>query len=189
MAEYKVFKETALPTVGDLDVHSIYLIAPAARPDYVEIYVTGAAASTVKRVIDQSDVQSMINSDIAALSAIEVVADIAARDALTLTANTQIMVLDATADTTVDSGAATYIYRQSDTSFTKIAEYESLDVIINWSDIVGGPSSSPADIDDAVSKRHEHANKTELDLITENADNRLLYNGALPVIAWDSVNW
>jgi|TARA_R110000851_G_C13028964_1_gene560922 hypothetical protein len=189
MAEYKVFKETTLPTVGSLDVHSIYLVAPAASPDYVEIYVTGASTSTVKRVIDQSDVQSMIDSDIAALSAIEVVADIAARDALTLTANTQIMVLDATADATVDSGAATYIYRQSDTSFTKIAEYESLDVILNWSDIVGRPSSAVADIDDAVTKRHVHANKAELDLITEDGNNRLLYNGNLPVIAWDSVNW
>jgi hypothetical protein len=189
MAEYKVFKETALPSVGSLEVHSIYLVAPAARPDYVEIYVTGASTSTVKRVIDTSDVQSMIDADISALSAIEIVADIAARDALTLTANTQVMVLDATADTTVASGAATYIYRQSDTSFTKIAEYESLDVIMNWSDIVGGPSSSPAQIDDAVAKIHVHANKTELDLITQDGNGNMLYNGALPVTAWDSVNW
>jgi hypothetical protein len=189
MAEYKVFKELALPDTGSLEIHSIYLVAPAARPDYVEIYVTGADTSTVKRVIDQADVQGMIDSDLAALSAIEVVADYAAMEALTLTANTQIMVLDATSDSDVDSGAATYIYRQSDTSFTKIAEYESLDVIMNWSDIVGGPSSSPAQIDDAVSKIHIHANKTELDLITEDGDGRLLYNGSLPVTAWDSIGW
>jgi hypothetical protein len=189
MAEYKVFKETALPSTINLEPHSIYLVAPSARPEYVEIYVTGVSTSTVKRVIDQSDVQAMIDSEVAALSAIEVVADIAARDALTLAANTQVMVLDATADTTVDSGAATYIYRQSDTSFTKIAEYESLDVILNWNDIVGGPSSSPTDIDDAVAKRHVHANKTELDLITQDGNGKMLYNGALPVTAWDSVNW
>jgi hypothetical protein len=189
LAEYKIFKETALPSVGSLEVHSIYLVAPAARPDYVEIYITGASTSTVKRVIDQPDVQSMIDADISALSAIEVVADITARDALTLTANTQVMVLDASDDGTVDSGAATYIYRQSDTSFTKIAEYESLDVIMNWSDIVGGPSSSPTDIDDAVSKRHVHANKTELDLIGEDADGNMNYNSLPLVINWDSVNW
>jgi hypothetical protein len=187
MAEYKVFKETTLP--GSLEAHSIYLVAPAARPNYVEIYVTGISGSTVKRVIDESDVQAMIDSDLAALSAIEVVADIAARNALTLTANTQIMVLDATADSTVASGAATYIYRQSDTSFTKIAEYESLDVILNWSDIVGGPSSSPTDIDDAVTKRHTHANKTELDLIGEDADGNMNYNSLPLVINWDSANW
>jgi D-alanyl-D-alanine dipeptidase len=189
MAEYKVFKELELPAEVNLEPHSIYLVAPAARPDYVEIYVTGASTSTIKRVIDQSDVQSMIDSDIAALAAIEVVADIAARDALTMEANTQVMVLDATADATVDSGAATYIYRESDTSFTKIAEYESLDVILNWNDIVGRPSSSVADIDDAVTKRHAHSNKAQLDLVTQDANGNMLYNGSLPVTAWDSVEW
>jgi hypothetical protein len=39
MATYSIYKETALP--GTLQPHSIYLIAPAANPDYVEMYVTG----------------------------------------------------------------------------------------------------------------------------------------------------
>jgi hypothetical protein len=189
MAEYKVFKELVLPDTGSLEVHSIYLVAPAARPDYVEIYVTGADTSTVKRVIDQSDVQGMIDSDIAALSAIEVVADIAERDALVLSANSQVMVLDATADTNVDAGAATYIYRNSDDSWTKISEFESLDVVMNWADIVGRPTSSVADIDDAVTRRHTHSNRTQLDLITEDGNGKMLYNGSLPVTAWDSIGW
>jgi hypothetical protein len=189
MAEYKVFKELTLPETVNLEPHSIYLVAPAARPDYVEIYVTGANTSTVKRVIDQSDIQAMIDSDIAALSAIEVVADIAERDALSLTANSQVMVLDATADTTVDAGAATYIYRNSDDSWTKISEFESLDVILNWSDIVGRPTSAVADIDDAVTRRHTHSNRTELDLIGEDANGNMDYNGLPLVIAWDSIAW
>jgi hypothetical protein len=189
MAEYKVFKETVLPETASLEAHSIYLVAPAARPDYVEIYVTGATTSTVKRVIDQSDIQAMIDSEIAALSAIEVVADLAERDALPLTANSQVMVLDATADATVDAGAATYVYRHSDTSWTKIAEFESLDLVLNWSDIVGRPASAVADIDDAVARRHTHANRTELNLIGEDANGNMDYNGQPLVIAWDSTAW
>jgi hypothetical protein len=189
MAEYKIFKELALPSEVDLEANSIYLVAPAARPDYVEVYVTGVATSTVKRVIDQADVQALIDSAVSTLSAIEVVADIAAREALVLDANTQVLVIDASADASVDSGAATYIYRHSNDSFTKIAEFESLDLVINWADIVGRPTSSPAEIDDAVAKRHEHANKTELDLIGEDGDGNMNYNGLPLVINWDSVAW
>lgn len=187
MAEYKIWKETALP--GTLEAHSIYLIAPAAKPDYVEVYVTGASGSTVKRVIDEDDVQALIDTAVSSFSAIEIVADIAARDALSPTNNVQVLVQDATADATVDSGAATYIYNNSTSAWIKIAEHESMDVTINWSDIQGRPTSSVADIDDAVTKRHTHANKTELDKVGENGDGRLTYDGSLPVIAWTSTGW
>ena len=187
MAEYKIWKETALP--GALEAHSIYLIAPAARPDYVEIYVTGAAPSTVKRVITQSDVQTLIDTAVSGLASIEIVADIAARDALVPTTNVQVLVQDASADATVTSGAATYIYNSSTSAWLKIAEHESMDVTIDWTDIQNRPASSVADIDDAVAKRHAHTNKTELDKIGETAGGRLTYNGALPVIAWNSTGW
>jgi hypothetical protein len=187
MAEYKIWKETALP--GTLEAHSIYLIAPAAKPDYVEVYVTGAAGTTVKRVIGQDDVQALIDASISDLGAIEVVADIAARDALSPTANIQVLVLDASADATVASGAATYIYNAGTSAWIKIAEHESMDVALNWSDIVGRPSSTVEEIDDAVTKRHTHANKTELDKVGEDVNGKLTYNGALPVIAWNSTGW
>lgn len=187
MAEYKVWKETSLP--GTLEANSIYLVAPSGKPDYVEVYVTGTSASTVKRVIDQDDVQTLIDNSISGLGSIEIVADIAARDALTPSTNIQVLVQDASADATVDSGAATYIYNSNTSAWIKISEHESLDLVIDWSDIQNGPSSSVSDIDDAVAKRHEHNNKTELDKIGENADGRLIYDGSLPVIAWNSVNW
>ena len=58
-------------------------------------------------------------------------ADIAARDALTLTKNTFVMVADATADATVDTGAALYFYNLATTSYVKVAEYESMDLFPN----------------------------------------------------------
>ena len=97
--------------------------------------------------------------------------------------------LDASADATVTSGAATYIYNSSTSAWLKIAEHESMDVTIDWTDIQNRPASSVADIDDAVTKRHTHANKTELDKIGQDANGKLTYNGALPVIAWNSVGW
>lgn len=187
MANFQVFRETSLPAT--LEAYSLYFIAPAAKPDYVEIYVTGSSPATVKRVIDEDDIQALIDSAIAASGGVDVVADIAARDALSPTSNVIVLVLDASADATVDSGAATYAYQVSNTTWTKISEAESLDVILDWANLQNGPTSTVADIDDAVSKRHTHANKTELDKIGEDGSGNFTYNGALPVIAWTSIGW
>lgn len=187
MANFQVFRETALP--GTLQPYSLYFVAPAARPDYVEIYATGSTASVVKRVIDKSDIETLIDAKIDAFNSIEIVTDITARNALNPTANTVVLVLDATADTSVASGAATYAYRESTDTWTKISEAESLDLVLEWTNINNRPTSTVADIDDAVNKRHTHANKTELDKIDENGDGNFTYNGALPVIAWSSTEW
>lgn len=64
-------------------------------------------------------------------------ADIAARDALTLTKNTFVMVADATADATVDTGAALYFYNLATTSYVKVAEYENMDLFPNQAVLQG----------------------------------------------------
>lgn len=116
----------------------------------------------------------------------KVVADIQARDALdpaTLYESLFVYVLDATSDPDVVSGAALYIYAEDHNApgtykWFKVAETESLDVQLQWADILGKPTSSVADIDDAVAKRHTHSNKTELDLISEDGTSgNLTYNG------------
>jgi hypothetical protein len=91
---------------------------------------------------------------------------IAARDAATLDRNTIVLVTDASADSTVTSGAALYFYDNAGDQFTKVAEFESLDLQLTWSSITGRPTSSPASIDQAVSDSHTHSNKTTLDAIT-----------------------
>lgn len=187
MATYQVFKETTLP--GTLQANSIYLVAPAAKPDYVEMYVTGASASTVKRIINDVDVQDMIDTSVSTLSQLEVVADIAARNALAPTRNITVLVLNATGDATVASGAATYVYRLATTSWVKISEAESLDLAITWASITGKPTSAVVDIDDAVTKRHTHTNLTQLNKIGEDGNGNLTYNSALPKTAWQSTNW
>ena len=175
MAVYRVYKETTLP--GALVANAIYLVAPAATPDYLEVYVTDSAGSAQRRTPRVADIQALIDASIASAGGTVIVDDIAERDALAPTNGTTVLVIDASDDATVDSGAATYIYRESTTSWVKISEAESLDLVINWGDIVGRPTSAVADIDDAVSLRHAHTNKTELDQIGEDANGELTYNG------------
>ena len=187
MAAVKIYRETALP--GSLQANSVYLIAPAGSPNYVEMYVTGTSASTVKRIINEDDIQAMISASLAGLSSLDIVADIAARNALTPSNGSMALVLDATGDATVAAGAATYVYQLATTTWIKIAEYESMDLELTWATLQGKPTSSVADIDDAVTKRHSHANKTQLDKLGEDSDGLLTYNGLLPKIAWDSTAW
>lgn len=63
-------------------------------------------------------------------------------------------VTDASGDPTVHSGFA--VYRYSNGIFTKIYEGEMMDpdlgMVFEWSKIVNGPTSAPADIDAAVEK-------------------------------------
>lgn len=187
MPNFNVFKETALP--GTLLPHSIYFVAPAARPDFVEIYVTGALASTVKRVIDQAQVQSLIDASISGVSGLSVVDNIAARNALAPTQNIMVLVLDATADGTVAAGAATYVWRNSTTTWIKISESESMDVTLSWANITGRPSSSAAAIDSSVTNSHTHSNITQLNQISEDGEQNFLYRGSQPFSAWASTGW
>lgn len=186
-ATYQIFKETALP--GTLQPHSIYLIAPAGTPNYVEMYVTGVLGTTVKRIPTAADVQTMINANMSSLSTLKVVATIAARNALVLTANAQVLVVDATGDATVAAGAATYVYQHSNTSWTKISESESMDLALTWASITGKPASSVAAIDTAVANSHTHTNKTQLDKVGQDGNGDFTYNGALPKAAWNSTAW
>ena len=64
-----------------------------------------------------------------------------------------------------------------------------MDINFSWANLSGKPTSSVADIDDAVSKRHAHANKTQLDKIDQDASGNLTYNGNLPATGWASSNW
>lgn len=186
MATFQLFKETALP--GTLVPNGIYLIT-ATNANHVEMYVADSAGVASRRIPTENDIQTLINASISGISAIEVVADITARDALTLTSNTQVLVIDASADPSVTSGAATYIWDNNNTQFVKISEFESLDVVLDWNNIVNGPSSSAAAIDAAVANSHTHANKTELDKIDEDVDGDPTYDGKNIVLKGGPVNW
>lgn len=188
MATFKIFKETALP--GTLQANAIYLIAPAGSPDLLEIVVTNATATAPhRRMINKADVQQLIVEGLSSVNELVIVANIAARNALAPTRTVHVFVEDATGDATVASGGATYLYKTANSSWIKLSESESLDVVLNWSAIVGRPSSSPAQIDSAVGNSHTHTNKTQLDLIGQNAQGEMTYNGAQVKTEWGSTSW
>jgi hypothetical protein len=185
---FQVFRETALP--GVLTPYAIYYIAPAGQPNHVEIYVTDSTGTATRRVMTAADVQSLINATLAGANDLTIVANIAARNALLpLTSAKWVYVQDATGDGTVVSGGATYLYNPSGSTWVKTSEAESLDVVASWANLAGKPTSAAADIDDAVAKRHTHANMTQLNKIGEDGSGNMTYNGSLPATGWTTTAW
>ena len=182
--EVKFFKVTVLP--GTLQPDSWYLVS---NNTYAETYVTDSTG-TAKMVGNSTMINSLISAQLSGLSQTYVVADIAARDALTATLNRNavIQVISAIADTSVLAGGATYLWDDANSVSVKISEFESMDVVLNWSSIVGKPTSTPGAIDAAVTNSHTHTNKaTVLDLLTESGG-IILFNG-VEIKNWNTINW
>ena len=188
MAQVKFYKVTALP--GSLEANAFYYVENGS---FAESYLTNSAG-VAKAVGNTAMINALIDQALAnwsgAASTVSIVADIAARDALILTldANTMILVVDASADATVGSGSALYAYAADTETTYKIAEYESMDVVLQWSDLQGGPTSTPSQIDNAVSMAHSHANKSVLDDLSD-SDGALHYKGVAVTTDWTTNNW
>lgn len=184
----KIHKTTTLP--GTLEGHAVYLVAPPAKPNYVEMYVTSADGSAARRIINSDDIQAMIDAAVAGVTGgLQIVADIAARDALTPTNGQHVLVLDASADATVNSGAASYVWRSATTEWIKLTEYESLDLQLTWANLAGKPTSTPAAIDAAVANTHTHANMTHLNKVGEDGSGNFTYDGQYPRARLETAGW
>lgn len=151
-------------------------------------YLTNARTANGVAILDANGFVPVSNLNPSVLAITKEFADVAAMltDAgASVEAGQLVMVIDASTDPTVTSGWAIYRKRTGTgidytqlAGWQKIAESESLDVTVTWDNIQGKPSSTPAQIDQAVTDDHTHANKATLDLITyDTANSRLMYNG------------
>lgn len=188
MANFQVYKVTALPVSPVAD--ALYLVKGVSDTN-AKLYATTTAGVAVE-VFDDALVASMISDAISSATnlAINYVADIAARDALTIAANAMVYVADATGDNTVTSGGALYFYNSATDAFVKVAEYESMDVVLDWDNIQNKPTSTVSQIDQAVTDSHTHSNKSTLDLISATGG-FLYYDGSKvdTVTAWGETSW
>lgn len=175
------------------DPTTMYMIK-GTEAGMFEIYMSNSDGSAVRHTPTKAEISAMIASQLSAATQIHVVADITARDAIDVASSgtTQVLVLDATADSTVAAGAATYVGYGDPVTWTKISEYESMDVVLQWGNIQGRPTSTVAQIDDAVAQAHSHANKALLDTLsvtTDNGQDFLTLDGEIVGAYASSVEW
>lgn len=169
-----------LPAVEARTASTMYIVKSATDPDIAEIHFTNSDASATYRVVDRNDIRNLIAQVAGSTNTFEIAPTIAARNALqsSYTRNTLVLVTDATGDPTVTTGTALYAFNHAGQTWTKLTEYESLDLSLNWANISGRPNSSPEAIDAAVGASHSHGNKAVLDKLSE-AGGQLNYNGAV----------
>ncbi len=173
--QMRIERVNALPAT--LSGSTMYVVK-SSEAGLADVYFTNNDGTEARHVIKKSEITDMINTSIGNFTNIQLAADITARDALSLARNALVLVLDATDDATVSNGAALYLYDVATTAWHKVSEFESMDVTLTWDAIQGRPTSTVAEIDNAVAKAHVHANKAQLDKIGEDADGVLQYNGA-----------
>lgn len=191
MATLNFYKVTSLP--GTLVADSLYFVSNGS---VAESYITdssGVSKSLGNTSMITSIVTSQMASTLASYNAMEIVATIAARNTLAATLNRNLLVLvsDATGDATVASGAALYAFNNTGDTWTKVTEYESLDVTLTWASLQNKPTSSVAQIDTAVSQSHAHSNKIYLDKIGETGG-VMTYDGSAVgggTTNWTTLNW
>jgi len=182
-------KVTALPDAGTRTPNTMYMVQ--AANGLMEVHMTGLSAADVRHTPVESEIKGWIASELSGFNNVLLAATLSARDAMipTFTQNVLVMVADATDDTTVTAGAAMYMFDFNTSSFTKIYEAESLDVVLTWENIQGRPTSDVASIDDAVSKRHSHANATVLDGLSADVDGNLMYNNSYVSARLTEASW
>lgn len=231
----RINKVNTLP--GTFDPGAWYLVSTTVNGvDAAELYVADNTGSDVRHVASEALTQQVIallkgaNNGIASLDSggkipvsqlpsgigieFEIVANIAARNALTPATNILCLVLDASADTTVTSGNALYAYQFSNTTWHKLSEFESLDLTGLMSQFlikVGAASSAITDgdtlefeagsanltivktgnkltFDVSGGAAHSHSNLTQLNKVGEDADGDITYDGD-PVVKYYTNSW
>lgn len=187
MANFRAEKVLALP--GSLTANTIYFVADGVDADLMEVYVSSSDGTSARRVPTMADINTAITDAISAANGIIVVQDITERDNLGYSLPSKmVLVVDATGDGTVVSGAATYV--NDGNNWIKIAEHESLDVTLEWASIQDGPTSSVTAIDTAVTNSHTHTNKAVLDNLTFNEEAGGLLYSTVPVgTVFGTVAW
>lgn len=138
-AEADAIAAAALDATAKADAAQAAAIAAAAADATSK---ANAAQANAEDYADSAIVTALGNLDLT--NNAHLVANIDARDALqpSLTKSGFVLVVDATDDPTVDVGAALYFYDKVGDAFTKVSEYESLDlpnmdIVAKLSDIEG----------------------------------------------------
>lgn len=159
----------------DSDIDAVNVALENHGADF-QLHKTAGDNSKIANLAADANATYATKAEVAGVRRNYVVNTIAQRDALVTSVPLTLdnigdmcWVADAAADPTVGSGAALYGWAGPGApapaigGWVKLAEAESLDMIFNWSDIVGRPTSSVIDIDDAVAKTHVHTNKAVID--------------------------
>lgn len=191
--QFQIHRVTSLPT--KLVAGAIYLVAPAGKDDYVEMYVINNAGDKARRIIKEEDITALIQTQIRqnqAAPIIEVKVVENYRELQKLGGDDTavfVYVKDATGSDSVTIGGALFAKTPGvDTGWTKISETESMDLVLDWDSIQGKPNKTAQEIEEAVTQKHTHENLEVLNKLADDAGN-LTYGGKAISTQWITTDW
>lgn len=163
-------KLNALPST--FEPSTLYFVRDAEG--YLNVSFSNQAGTAVSTIVTIADIRDEVANSLGAYNNLTVYNTYAEMTAATPTKPEFAFVVDASGDTTVTSDSAFYIFNST---WTKVSEFESMDVSLHWDNIIGKPTSTPAQIDAAVAVAHSHANAAVLDGFSEDPTLGLMYKG------------
>lgn len=161
-----------------LEANTMYVVkAPGALT--ADLVFTGSDPTVTAKTVSRIDVEQIVGTAVDASTSVYFKQ--AYGDMLTdrPKANGLVYVADTTGDPTATTSTRVYLYNKALNTFMGFPNSGgggSTDV--TWNQILGKPASTPAQIDQAVAQMHTHTNKVVLDMIGENASQKLTFRGA-----------
>ena len=179
MSDLKFQKVLALPTT--FTPNTIYIVGNGEFNNVAGMYVSDLTGTTVRSIVDVAFTSDLIKNMLAEINSGRTFVVDTYSDLSTVDTNlyTMTMVIDATGDVSVNSGAALYVYRQTTTSWVKISETESNDLVFDWQYLQNKPNATKEEIDAAVAASHSHSNSEVLNKIGEDQEGNITFNNVV----------
>ena len=184
MSKFTIVRVTSLPST--ITPSTMYILKQPTS-QVAEVYFSNNDGSQLVPGITEQFITDKFTSLLATgMGEIQIVDTINDRNRVTKNGNSLIMVIDATGDEFGSTGTVLYLYRAINASYFRVSVFdENRDGVSSggtsgpvwWNTIQGKPASTPAQIDDAVSKAHDHSNQATLDRIVVTEDGVLTVDG------------
>ena len=185
MSKFTIVRVASLPST--ITPSTMYILKQPTS-QVAEVYFSNNDGSQLVPSITEQFITDKFASLLATgMGEIQIVDTINDRNRVTKNGNSLIMVIDATGDEFGSTGTVLYLYRAVNASYFRVSVFdENRDGVSSgggtsgpvwWDTIQGKPASTPAQIDDAVSKAHVHSNQATLDRIGVTEDGVLTVDG------------
>lgn len=162
---------------GTLEANTMYIVkAPGALE--ADLVFTGSDPTVNASTISRMSIEQIVGTAVDASTSVYFKQAYADMLSDRPKANALVYVADTTGDPTATTASRVYLYNKATNTFMGFPNSGGGSSDVTWNQILGKPTSTPAQIDQAVAQMHTHTNKQVLDLIGENASQKLTFRGA-----------